>query len=76
MLVFFNMRADWKRFAVILAAGAACGFAWNAASGRGIVLGESVLVQAGDEMVRPKRPGNCSTTGRCSWTRVHATSGG
>jgi rhodanese-related sulfurtransferase len=53
MLVFFNMRADWKRFAVILAAGAACGFAWNAASGRGIVLGESVLVQAGDEMVKP-----------------------
>jgi rhodanese-related sulfurtransferase len=37
---------------VILAAGAACGFAWNAASGRGIALGQSVLVQAGDELVK------------------------
>lgn len=45
------MAPDWKRFALILAAGTALGFAWNEASGRGIVLGQSVLLQAGDELV-------------------------
>jgi rhodanese-related sulfurtransferase len=45
------MAVDWKRFILILAAGASLGFAWNAASGRGIALGQSVLVQAGDELV-------------------------
>jgi rhodanese-related sulfurtransferase len=45
------MPLDWRRFALILAAGTALGFAWNAWSGRGIVLGQSVLLQAGDETV-------------------------
>jgi rhodanese-related sulfurtransferase len=45
------MRFDWRRFILILAGGASLGFAWNAASGRGIALGQSVLVQAGDELV-------------------------
>ena len=45
------MSVDWKRFTLILAAGASLGFLWNAASGRGIVLGQSVLVQGGDELV-------------------------
>lgn len=45
------MAPDWKRFTLILAAGVALGFAWNAAGGRGIVLGQSVLLQAGDELV-------------------------
>jgi rhodanese-related sulfurtransferase len=45
------MPLDWKRFTLILAAGVALGFLWNAASGRGIVLGQSVLVQGGDELV-------------------------
>lgn len=51
MLLFLDMTVDWKRFMLILAAGASWGFAWNASSGRGIVLGQSVLVQAGDELV-------------------------
>ncbi len=46
------MRVHWWRFILILAAGVSLGFAWNAASGRGIVLGQSVLVQGGDEMVQ------------------------
>jgi rhodanese-related sulfurtransferase len=45
------MRLDWSRFILILAAGVALGFLWNAASGRGIALGQSVLVQGGDELV-------------------------
>jgi len=45
------MRFDWRRFILILAGGVALGFAWNAASGRGIALGQSVLLQAGDELV-------------------------
>jgi rhodanese-related sulfurtransferase len=36
---------------LILALGAAAGFAWNALSGRGFALGRSVLTQAGDELV-------------------------
>jgi rhodanese-related sulfurtransferase len=50
------MAVDWKRFILILAAGASLGFAWNAGSGRGIALGQSVFVQAGDELV-PAREG-------------------
>lgn len=46
------MRFDWRRFILILAGGVALGFAWNAASGRGIALGQSVLLQAGDELVK------------------------
>jgi rhodanese-related sulfurtransferase len=46
------MPLNWRRFILILAAGTAAGFAWNAWSGRGIVLGQSVLVQSGDELVK------------------------
>ena len=42
---------DWKRFILILVAGAVAGLLWNAAGGRGFALGRSVLVQAGDEIV-------------------------
>ena len=49
------MAVDWKRFILILVTGASLGLAWNAASGRGFVLGRSVLVQAGDELVRGRR---------------------
>jgi rhodanese-related sulfurtransferase len=45
------MAVDWKRFVLILAAGVSLGLAWNAGSGRGFVLRQSVLVQAGDELV-------------------------
>jgi len=45
------MPVNWKRFILILVAGAAVGLLWNAASGRGFALGRSVLVQAGDEIV-------------------------
>jgi rhodanese-related sulfurtransferase len=45
------MAVDWKRFVLILAAGASLGLAWNAGSGRGFALRQSVLVQAGDELV-------------------------
>ena len=46
------MSVDWKRFTLILVTGVGAGFLWNAASGRGFALGQSVLVQAGDELVR------------------------
>lgn len=52
MLPFFHMPVNWKRSILILAGGAVLGFAWNAFSGRGIVLGQSVLTQAGDELVK------------------------
>ena len=45
------MRPDWKRSLLILALGASAGLAWNAVSGRGFVLGRSVLAQAGDELI-------------------------
>lgn len=45
------MLVEWKRFALILVAGAAAGLAWNAFSGRGFALGHSVFAQAGDELV-------------------------
>ena len=51
MLLFLDMAVDWKRFILILVAGASLGLAWNAGSGRGMALGQSVLVQAGDELV-------------------------
>jgi rhodanese-related sulfurtransferase len=51
VLLFLDMAVDWKRFILILVAGAALGLAWNAGSGRGMALGQSVLVQAGDELV-------------------------
>ena len=51
MLLFPDMAADWKRFILILVAGASLGLAWNAGSGRGFALGQSVLVQTGDELV-------------------------
>ena len=53
MLPFFDMALDWKRFILILAAGVSLGLAWNAGSGRGFALAQSVLVQAGDELVAP-----------------------
>jgi rhodanese-related sulfurtransferase len=46
------MSLDWKRFILILVTGVAAGLSWNAAGGRGFALGRSVLVQAGDEIVR------------------------
>ena len=52
MLPFFDMPMDWKRFILILAGGVSLGFAWNAFSGRGIVLGQSVLLQAGEPRAR------------------------
>jgi rhodanese-related sulfurtransferase len=51
---FRDMTVDWKRFILILVTGTAAGLAWNAASGRGFALGQSVLVQAGDELVEAK----------------------
>ena len=41
------------RMAAILASGALLGFGWNSWSGRGFVLGQSVFVQAGDEVIEP-----------------------
>ena len=41
------------RMAGIVVAGALTGLAWNAWSGRGFVLGQSVFVQAGDEVIEP-----------------------
>ena len=46
------MPVDWKRLILILAASASLGFAWNTFGGRGIVLDQSVLSQAGDELVK------------------------
>jgi rhodanese-related sulfurtransferase len=40
-----------SRIALIAAAGVACGFAWNSLSGKGFALGQSVFVQAGDQLV-------------------------
>jgi len=45
------MAARVVRTLVIALAGAAVGLLWNALSGRGFALGQSVLVQAGDELV-------------------------
>jgi len=40
------------RSGLIVAAGVAAGFLWNSFSGRGFVLGQSVFVQAGDEVIQ------------------------
>jgi rhodanese-related sulfurtransferase len=40
------------RTAAIVAGGTLLGLAWNAWSGRGFVLGRSVFVQAGDELIQ------------------------
>jgi len=45
------MRLRVLRTAVIVGAGALVGLAWNAWSGRGFALGQSVFVQAGDEVI-------------------------
>jgi rhodanese-related sulfurtransferase len=39
------------RAALFVVVGAAIGFGWNAASGRGFAVGKSVFVQAGDEVI-------------------------
>ena len=57
------MAVHWKRFILILVTGAAAGLAWNAASGRGLALGRSVLVQAGDELVEAADAGTLLTRG-------------
>jgi rhodanese-related sulfurtransferase len=49
------MRADWKRFLLILALGAAAGLAWNGWSGRGFALSRSVFAQAGDVVVKAEQ---------------------
>ncbi len=41
------------RVAAIVVGGMLLGLAWNAWSGRGFVLGQSVFVQAGDEVIEP-----------------------
>jgi len=41
----------WWRSVAIVGAGVVAGFAWNAFSGRGFVLGQSVFIQAGDEVI-------------------------
>jgi rhodanese-related sulfurtransferase len=45
------MSMRWWRSVTIVAAGVAAGFAWNAFSGRGFVLGQSVFIQEGDEVI-------------------------
>ncbi len=45
------MRIHWTRFGLVVLLGASAGFVWNALSGRGFALRQSVLVQAGDELV-------------------------
>ena len=48
------MSARLLRMTAIVAAAALLGLAWNAWSGRGFVLGQSVFVQAGDEVIEAK----------------------
>jgi len=43
---------DWKRFTFLLVAAGGAGLAWNALSGRGFAIGQSVLVEAGDELLK------------------------
>jgi rhodanese-related sulfurtransferase len=40
-----------SRMALVILVGATCGFAWNSLSGRGFDISQSVLVQAGDEVI-------------------------
>jgi rhodanese-related sulfurtransferase len=51
-LFSIDMSLHWTRFILILAAAVSLAFAWNAFSGRGIALGQSVFAQAGDELVK------------------------
>jgi rhodanese-related sulfurtransferase len=48
------MRVNWKRFILILVTGVAANLAWNATSNQNFALGQSVLVQVGDEIVEAK----------------------
>ena len=41
----------WGRLLAIVTAGVVAGFLWNTFSGRGFVLGQSVFIQAGDEVI-------------------------
>ncbi len=50
-MIFMGSRV--LRIAAIMGAGALVGLGWNAWSGRGFVLGQSVFVQAGDEVIEP-----------------------
>ena len=49
------MRADWRRFLLILVLGGAAGLSWNAWSGRGFDLTRSVFAQADDEIVKAEQ---------------------
>lgn len=41
----------WWRAGLVVAAGVTAGLLWNSFSGRGFALGQSVFVQAGDEVI-------------------------
>ena len=45
------MSMRWWRLLLIVGLGGAAGLTWNTLSGRGFVLGQSVFVQAGDEVI-------------------------
>jgi rhodanese-related sulfurtransferase len=45
------MSMRWWRSGLVVAVGVAAGLLWNSFSGRGFVLGQSVFVQAGDEVI-------------------------
>jgi rhodanese-related sulfurtransferase len=46
------MSMRWWRSGLIVTAGVLAGFLWNSFSGRGFVLGQSVFIQAGDEVIQ------------------------
>ena len=62
-MLTFDHAMPWWRMVAILAAGTPSGFSWNAFSGRGFALGQSVFIQAGRRGHRggrgqgPPRPG-------------------
>ncbi len=41
----------WYRLAILVAAGSAAGFIWNAASGRGFALTQNVYIKPGEEVI-------------------------
>src|SRR4029450_4045371 len=45
------MSMRWWRSGAVVGAGVLAGLLWNSFSGRGFVLGQSVFVQAGDEVI-------------------------
>ena len=45
------MSMRWWRSLAIVTVGVIAGLLWNAFSGRGFVLGQSVFIQAGDEVI-------------------------